>query len=102
MIIWVDADACPNAIKQILYRVARRTGKELILVANHFLQLPNDNNIHLRLVEKGFDVADNYICQHANEFDIAVTGDIPLASELVALNVYVVNPRPLAICVSLK
>ena len=91
--IWVDADACPRVIKEILYRAADRVGVQLILVANQSLQIPGSRNIRSVQVEAGFDVADNYIVQQAQEGDLVVTADIPLAAEIVEKGCLALNPR---------
>lgn len=93
MDIWVDADACPAAIKQILFRAAQRTGKTLTLVANHSMQMPAAANIRLLQVAQGFDVADNEILSRAQPGDLVITADIPLAAELVAQACQVLDPR---------
>lgn len=93
MKIWVDADACPNVIKDILYRAAGRKQLELILVANHFLAAPPSRLIRAVQVSGGFDVADNYIVQHLQENDLVITADIPLAAEVIAKNAHALNPR---------
>ena len=91
--IWVDADASPAAIKEILYRAAERTKTPVTLVANQLLQVPRSSFISAVKVASGFDVADNYIVEHANKGDIVITQDIPLAAELVAKGCAVLNPR---------
>jgi len=91
--IWVDADACPNVIKQILYRAAERVGIPLILVANQPLQVPGSRYIRTVQVSAGFDVADNHIVQQAGAGDLVITADIPLAAELVAKGCLALNPR---------
>ena len=91
--IWVDADACPKVIKEILYRAADRVGVELILVANQALQVPNSRHIRSIRVEAGFDVADNYIVQQAQAGDLVITADIPLAAEIVEKGCLALNPR---------
>ncbi len=91
--IWVDADACPKVIKEILYRAAVRKSTPLVLVANQGLQTPRSPFIRAVQVAGGFDVADNYIVQQAVADDLAITADIPLAAELVAKGVAVINPR---------
>ncbi|MGK0501088.1 MAG: hypothetical protein ACJAYG_002742 [Oceanicoccus sp.] len=93
MHIWVDADACPNIIKDILYRAANRTGLPLTLVANQYLKVPAAPNIKTVQVEAGFDVADNHIAQAANPGDLVVTADIPLAADIVAKGAFGINPR---------
>ncbi|HCX88699.1 MAG TPA: YaiI/YqxD family protein [Gammaproteobacteria bacterium] len=91
--IWVDADASPTAIKEILYRAAERTKTTMTLVANQLLQVPRSSFISAVKVAPGFDVADNYIVEHANTGDIVITQDIPLAAELVDKGCAVLNPR---------
>ncbi len=91
--IWIDADACPKVIKEILYRAANRKSIPLVLVANQALQTPRSAYISAVQVAGGFDVADNYIVQHAVAGDLIITADIPLAAELVAADCMVINPR---------
>ena len=93
MQIWVDADACPNVIKDILYRAANRSKIALILVANQPLQTPPSPLIKTIQVSAGFDVADNYIALHAEAGDIVITADIPLAADIVAKGAHGINPR---------
>jgi uncharacterized protein YaiI (UPF0178 family) len=93
MQIWVDADACPKMIKEILFRAAVRTKTKLILVANSFLTYPNSPFIRAVQVEKGFDRADHYIVNHVNAEDVVITADIPLAAEVVAKHALAINPR---------
>jgi uncharacterized protein len=91
--IWVDADACPVVIKEILYRAAERTQIPLILVANQALNTPRSPYITSRRVESGFDVADNYIAANIEMGDILITADIPLAAEAMEKDAHVINPR---------
>jgi uncharacterized protein YaiI (UPF0178 family) len=91
--IWVDADACPRVIKDILYRAALRVEVPLILVANQGLQVPPSPLITTRQVAGGFDVADDHIVAEVSEGDIVVTADIPLAAEIVEKGAYAINPR---------
>ena len=93
MTIWVDGDACPNAIKDILFRAAQRTKVPLILVANQPLRVPVSKLIKMIQVETGFDVADNYIAQRVGEQDLVITADIPLASDVVDKSATALNPR---------
>jgi uncharacterized protein YaiI (UPF0178 family) len=93
MQIWVDADACPRVIKEILYRAAERTQHQLILVANQPLAIPKSPYIKSLRVESGFDVADNYIAQQVNPGDLVITADIPLAAEVLARGAAALNPR---------
>lgn len=91
--IWVDADACPNVIKEILYRAADRVDAQLTLVANQPLQVPRSRNIRTVQVKSGFDVADNHIVQLVEAGDLVITADIPLAAEVVAKGGVALNPR---------
>jgi uncharacterized protein YaiI (UPF0178 family) len=93
MQIWVDADACPKAIKDILFRAAERTGIMTILVANQFLQTPPSRYIKLVLVTSGYDVADNEIVKRLRVGDLVITGDIPLAYEVIDKGGHAINPR---------
>ena len=91
--VWVDADACPGAIKQILYRAADRARCPVIFLANHALSLPNSPFLTFRQVPAGFDVADNEIAQRVRSGDLVVTADVPLAAEVVARGALAVSPR---------
>ena len=91
--IWVDADACPSAIKDILYRIAERMPVMVTLVANQALQVPRSSYICTVQVPSGFDVADNYIVEKSKPGDLAITADIPLAAELIPRDCIVLNPR---------
>lgn len=93
MRIWVDADACPVAIKEILYRVANRVGIELTLIANQMLRVPPSPWIRALQVPSGFDVADQRIALEAEAGDVVVTADIPLAALVVAKGAVVIDPR---------
>jgi uncharacterized protein YaiI (UPF0178 family) len=93
MHIWVDADACPKAIKDILFRAAQRTQIPLTLVANQPLQTPPSPLIKSIQVSQGFDVADNHIVQQLEAGDLVITADIPLASEVVEKQALALNPR---------
>jgi len=93
MKIWVDADACPNPIKDILFRAAQRTGVHLTLVANHQVQIPRSPHISFVQVRSGFDVADNEIVNRLDDGDLVVTGDIPLAAEIIENGGRVLGPR---------
>lgn len=93
MTIWVDADACPKVVKEILYRAAERTRTALVLVANRPLAVPRSAFISSRTVAQGFDVADQAIVDWAVPGDLAVTADIPLAAQLVDKGVLAINPR---------
>lgn len=93
MQIWVDADACPNVIKEILYRAAKRVEVQTTLVANQELQIPASPYIEAVQVPAGLDIADNYIVQHLHSGDLVITADIPLAAEAIAKDAYALNPR---------
>jgi len=93
MHIWVDADACPVAIKEILYRAANRVERPLTLVANQMLRVPPATWIKAVQVPSGFDVADQRIAQSAVAGDIVVTADIPLAAAVIAKGAWVIDPR---------
>lgn len=93
MHIWVDADACPKIIKEILFRAAERTGVSMTLVANQPLVTPRLNNIRTLRVATGFDVADNEIVKRLVIGDLVITADIPLAADVIAKGGYALNPR---------
>ena len=93
MKIWVDADACPVVIKEILFRAAERTGVQMTLVANQTMRIPKLHNINLLQVSAGFDVADNEIVKRVNPDDLVITRDIPLAAEVIEEGAYALNPR---------
>ena len=91
--VWIDADACPKVIKDILFRAAQRLEFQLTLVANHALITPPSPYISALQVSSGFDVADDYIVEHVCAGDIVITGDIPLAADLIAKEALVLTPR---------
>jgi uncharacterized protein len=93
MKIWVDADACPVVIKEILFRAAERTQTPTILLANHYLKTPPSKVISFVQVSAGFDVADNEIVKRAKPNDLVITADIPLAAEVVEKGCLALNPR---------
>jgi uncharacterized protein YaiI (UPF0178 family) len=93
MRIWVDADACPGVVKEILFRAAERVGVELTLVANKPLRTPPSALIRSVRVPAGFDVADRRIAQLARPGDLVVTADVPLAAEVVEKGCLALNPR---------
>ncbi|MEM1291096.1 MAG: YaiI/YqxD family protein [Cyanobacteria bacterium P01_H01_bin.162] len=93
MQIWVDADACPKVIKEIIFRAARRVAVKTTLVANQALTIPASPYIESVQVKAGLDVADGYIVQHLAAKDLVVTADIPLAAEAIAKGAYALNPR---------
>jgi len=93
MQIWVDADACPGVIKDILYRAAERAELNLILVANKALHTPRSPFIRVVQVARGFDVADNHIANAVARGDLVITADIPLAAAVVEKDAFALNPR---------
>ncbi len=93
MQIWVDADACPRAIKEILYRAAERVKIRLTLVANRQLHCPRSSYLHVIQVPSGFDEADHRIVGLMQPGDVVVTGDIPLAAAVVEKGGHALGPR---------
>lgn len=93
MKIWVDADACPNVIKDILFKAAQRTGVEMTLVANQFIRVPASKNITSVQVSSGFDVADDEIVARCEAGDLVITSDIPLAAEVIEKGCNALSPR---------
>jgi uncharacterized protein YaiI (UPF0178 family) len=93
MKIWVDADACPKVIKDILFRAAERRQVEVTLVANHALPTPSSRYVTALQVPQGFDVADNEIVKRVGEGDLVITSDIPLAAEAIDKGAYALSPR---------
>jgi len=91
--IWVDADACPVVIKEILFKAARRTKTKLTLVANQFMRTPKSSYINAIQVSAGFDVADNEIVKRLTAGDLVITADIPLASDAIEKGATALNPR---------
>ena len=93
MKIWVDADACPVVIKDILYKAAERTEVQLTLVANQKVQIPRSRFISFVQVASGFDVADTEIVKRLEAGDLVITGDIPLAADVIEKGGHALNPR---------
>jgi hypothetical protein len=93
MHIWVDADACPGVIKEILFRAAERAQISLTLVANKLLYTPPSRYIRAIQVPAGFDVADAKIAQEMQHGDLVITADIPLAADVLARGGHALNPR---------
>lgn len=93
MKIWVDADACPGVIKEILFRAADRTSTLVTLVANQPIPIPPSRHIKAIQVASGFDVADNEIVKRLEPGDLVITGDIPLAAEVIEKGGLALNPR---------
>lgn len=93
MKIWVDADACPVVVKEILFRAADRTGVSLTLVANQPLSTPPSPNIRTLQVPRGFDVADDEIIRRLDAGDLVITSDVPLAAEVIGKGGHALSPR---------
>lgn len=93
MTIWVDADAAPRILKEVLYRAAARVRKPLVLVAHQPLSVPASPWIRRVQVEQGFDAADRYIEEHASRGDLLISNDIPLSAAVIANGVAVINAR---------
>lgn len=93
MKIWVDADACPAPIKELIIRAARRLRIPAVFVANKYISIPDSSLISTVRVELGPEIVDEYIAGHAESDDFAITQDIPLASVLVPKGITVINPR---------
>lgn len=91
--IWVDADACPGVIKEILYRAAERAQVQLTLIANQMLRVPPSPWIKALQVPAGFDVADRRIALEAGAGDLVITADIPLAAQVIAKGAHALDPR---------
>ena len=91
--IWVDADACPVVVKDILYRAATKRKIITTFVANQPLNVPRSPFLKTVRVGSGFDVADDFITEKVNEGDLVITADIPLASDVIAKNAHALNPR---------
>lgn len=93
MKLWVDADACPRDVKEVIFRAAERRKVATVFVANGNLNLPRSPYLSTVRVGAGLDVADAYVVKHAEPGDLAVTADIPLAAQLVAKGVRAIDPR---------
>jgi uncharacterized protein YaiI (UPF0178 family) len=93
MQIWVDADACPNPIKEILFRAAARVKVGLTLVANRPIRIPPSPYIKAIRVGSGFDMADNWIAQQVAYGDLVITADVPLAAAVIERQGFALNPR---------
>ena len=93
MKIWVDADACPRVIKEIVFRASERLQVEVCLVANKALTKHNSRFVTSVVVPDGFDVADDYIAEHATSRDLVITADIPLAARIVEIGGVALDPR---------
>jgi len=93
MKIWVDADACPVVIKDIIFRAADRTQTETTLIANHAMRIPPSKYLKFTQVSAGFDIADNEIVKRCHKGDLVITSDIPLAAEVIEKECLALNPR---------
>jgi uncharacterized protein len=93
MKIWIDADACPKIIKEIIFKVSARLKIDVTLVANNYLSIPDAPNISFIQVEQGADIADLYIVEHLSKSDLVITADIPLAALVVEKECTAINPR---------
>ena len=91
--IWVDADACPNLIKNVIFRLADNRQVDVILVSNHYVKTPNSRFVSAKQVGKGFDEADNEIIALMSGGDLVVTGDLPLANDVIQKRGFAINPR---------
>jgi uncharacterized protein len=91
--IWIDADACPKVVKEVIFKASFRMKIQVILVANNYMSTPQDSLISSIQVEKGDDVADFYIVENVSEHDLVITADIPLASLVIAKGATAINPR---------
>lgn len=91
--VWVDADACPGPVKEILFRAAERAKVDVTLVANQWLRTPPSRYVRALQVQGGFDAADDYIASRAARGDLVVTQDIPLAARVLANGAEAINPR---------
>lgn len=91
--MYIDGDGCPKAIKEILFRAAERRGVDVVLVANHVVQVPRHPRIRAVRVGAGLDVADDWLVQNAESGDLVVTSDLPLAADLVAKGVTAISAR---------
>lgn len=91
--IWIDADACPKAVKELIFKVSRRLNISVILVANSHQMIPQSDLIKLIIVDKGFDAADQHIIDLVQIHDIVITADIPLAAKVLKKKAIALNPR---------
>ena len=91
--LWIDADGCPNEIKQVVFRASQRLGLPAVLVANVPLATPRWPLVKLALVSHDFDAADDHIAEHAAAGDVVITADIPLAARVVEKGAVAINPR---------
>lgn len=93
MKIWIDADACPRDIREIVYRASERLELPVCLVANSYMNFPESPLISLKVVSKGFDAADDHIADEVSPEDIVITADVPLAARIVERGTIAIDPR---------
>ena len=93
MHIWVDADACPKVIKEILFKASKRLSISMTLVANKPMYIPENDLVDFTLVPAGFDVADNHIVEKVNSGDLVISEDVPLAAAVIEKGADVITPR---------
>jgi len=91
--IWIDADACPKAIKETVFKASARLNLPVVLVANSYQTIPHSDLVRLIIVDRGDDVADQYIVDHVEKNDLVITADIPLAARIVEKEAVAINPR---------
>jgi len=91
--IWIDADACPKVIKETVFKASARLNLPVVLVANSYQTIPHSDLVRLIIVDRGDDVADQYIVDHVEKNDLVVTADIPLAARIVEKEAVAINPR---------
>jgi uncharacterized protein len=91
--IWIDADACPKAVKELIFKVSRRLNINVILVANSYQIIPQSDLIKLIIVDKGFDAADQHIIDLVEIHDLVITADIPLVAKVLKKKAKALNPR---------
>jgi len=91
--IWIDADACPKAVKEIIFKASRRLNINIILVANSYQMIPQSDLVKLIVVDKGFDAADQHIIDQVEIHDLVITADIPLAAQVLKKKAVALNPR---------
>jgi len=91
--IWIDADACPKAIKETVFKASARLNLQVVLVANSYQTIPHSDLVRLIIVDRGDDVADQYIVDHVEKNDLVITADIPLAARIVEKEAVAINPR---------
>lgn len=91
--IWIDADACPRAVKEIVFKTSQRLNINIILVANTYQNIPHSQLIRLIVVDKGFDAVDLHIIDQVEIHDLVITADIPLAAEVLKKKAIALDPR---------